>query len=256
MRFFNVLKRFLGTSTGKQNNNYSGQNNTTDRRYCDISETEWFIINSVEKYTMTSPERIVSLIRAVDYVERMEIEGAFVECGVWKGGSVMALMKRLIQIEKAKRKVWLYDTFEGMSEPTELDIDPENIPAKQRLENAEKIGTNIWAFSTLDEVKENLKTVGYPKDQIHFIQGKVEDTLPYTSPDKIAILRLDTDWYESTKMELEILYDKVSSGGVVIIDDYGHWKGCKKAVDEFIEKRSLPIFLHRIDYTARIFIKP
>ena len=111
-------------------------------------------------------------------------------------------------------------------------------------------------MSLLDEVKQNLFSVNYNQDNISFFKGKVEDTLPTDQVEQIAILRLDTDWYESTKHELITLYDKLVPGGILIIDDYGHWSGAKKAVDEFIEERELKLLLNRVDYTCRLAIKP
>jgi hypothetical protein len=144
-----------------------------------------------------------------------------------------------------------------MSEPTKDDISAVDQTTAGDLLNAvgRTDGDNVWCYSPLEEVKSNLKKTEYPFGQIHFIKGKVEDTLPEPSIGKIALLRLDTDWYESTKHELETLYDKLVPGGVLIIDDYGHWSGSRKAVDEFIADRKLSLFLHRIDYTGRLAIK-
>jgi hypothetical protein len=116
--------------------------------------------------------------------------------------------------------------------------------------------TSVWCFSSIEEVKNNIATLNYPTEKVYFVKGKVEDTIPTTIPQKIAVLRLDTDWYESTKHELEHLFPLLVSGGVLIIDDYGHWEGARKAVDEYIEKNNLNILLNRIDYTGRIAIKP
>lgn len=106
------------------------------------------------------------------------------------------------------------------------------------------------------ETTGNILSTGYPKEKINFVKGLVEETIPQTQINKIAILRLDTDWYSSTKFELEHLYPKLVKGGVLIIDDYGHWEGCKKAVDEYFTNNNIPIFMMRIDYTGRLIIKP
>jgi O-methyltransferase len=223
----------------------------------DFSENEKSNIELVKDFTMTSLERLVSLSRAVDYLVKNNIEGDVVECGVWKGGSMMLIAEKLIQLNDDQRKLFLFDTFEGMSSPGSEDVSAiDKTTAKVLLEESDRMqGNNVWCYSALDEVKDNLKKTNYPSDKLFFIKGKVEDTLPEPSVIKIALLRLDTDWYESTRHELEILYDKVVVGGVIIIDDYGHWSGSKKAVDEFIEKRKLNIFLNRIDYTGRLAIK-
>jgi O-methyltransferase len=223
----------------------------------DFSEEERKNIAFAKDMTMTSMERLVSLSRAVDYVSKNRIEGNIVECGVWKGGSMMLVAQKLIQLNDMGRSLYLFDTFEGMSAPGEKDVSAlDNRNAKELLDEADRLkGDNVWCYSSLDEVKSNLTKTGYPADKLFYVKGKVEDTLPQPAIGKIALLRLDTDWYESTKHELETLYDSLVIGGVLIIDDYGHWSGSKKAVDEFFEKRQLKIFLSRIDYTGRLAIK-
>ncbi len=222
----------------------------------DFSDDEKKLYDEVKPYTMTSPERIKVLADAVRYIVNNQIQGDFVECGVWKGGSVLAILKVLLSLEIKNRNIFLFDTFEGMSEPTELDVDPNGNSASTLLEKEGKDSSWIWAKSVLDEVRNNLQQVNYPKDKLYFIKGKVEDTLSSNKPEQIALLRLDTDWYESTKVELEELFDHVVPGGIIIIDDYGHWAGCKKAVDEFLAENDLPLFLNRIDYTGRLIVKP
>lgn len=108
---------------------------------------------------------------------------------------------------------------------------------------------------TLEEVRSNLLGTGYPAERVTFVKGRVEDTLPRVLPGPIALLRLDTAYYESTKRELEQLYPLLVLGGVLIIDDYGHWKGARRAVDEYFAASGLRPFLHRIDYTGRLVLK-
>lgn len=210
----------------------------------------------VKTYTMTTPERIASLCNAVNYLVKNKIEGDFVECGVWRGGSTMAAIDTLMKVGDISRTVYLYDTFEGMSEPTEHDKELSGTAADILLDNSVKEdATSVWCYSALEEVQKNVGTLKYPTEKVHYVKGKVEDTIPQTLPGKIALLRLDTDWYESTKHELEHLYPLLVPGGVIIIDDYGHWEGARKAVDEYIAKHKLPLLLNRIDYTGRIGIK-
>jgi O-methyltransferase len=210
----------------------------------------------VAKYTLTSPERIASLWAAVNYVVRNNIQGDIVECGVWKGGSSMAAIDTLIKAGDTKRDIYLYDTFEGMSEPTEFDKALTGIAAQEELSNSNKSDqSSVWCVSALEEVQKNVGGLNYPAELVHYVKGKVEDTIPATTPGKIAILRLDTDWYESTAHELKYLYPLLVPGGVIIIDDYGHWEGARKAVDEYIAANKLPLLLNRIDYTGRIAIK-
>lgn len=218
----------------------------------DFSEMHLSIISSVSQYTMTSPERLYGLIEAVKYVENNNIKGDIVECGVWKGGSMMAAALTLISCESKERKIFLFDTFsDGMTEPGSDEHDFRGQNAKQVLDIWEKHNS----YPSLESVKDNLVSTGYPVDKLIFIEGKVEDTLPKNLPEKISILRLDTDWYESTKLELNYLFPLLSDDGILIIDDYGHWSGAKRAVDEYFEEKKITIFLNRLDYTGRIAVK-
>ena len=222
----------------------------------DFEEVHHNIWNKVRDYTMTSPERIYALTEAVTYINQNKIDGSIVECGVWKGGSMMAVIIRLLEMGNRERSLFLYDTFEGMSEPTELDVDPLGKTATSLLKERNKTEKDhIWAFSPLEAVKERIYNTQYPRELIHFVKGKVEETIPKTLPEKIAILRLDTDWYESTKHELIHLFPRLIEGGVLILDDYGHWSGAKKAVIEYIIENKIKILLNRIDNTGRIGVK-
>ena len=153
------------------------------------------------------------------------------------------------------RKLYLYDTYAGMSAPTEKDIDPYGDAASARWEALNKDGVNLWDYAPLEVVKANMESTGYPKEQIRYVKGMVEETIPKEAPESIALLRLDTDWYESTKHELVHLFPRLSKGGVLILDDYGHWKGAREAVDEYFKEHGVVMHLIRIDYTGRIGIK-
>lgn len=218
------------------------------------------LLERVREYTMTGAERLLGNIDAVDYVVRRGVPGSIVECGVWRGGSVLIMVERLIQLGVSDRDIYLFDTFEGMTAPTEEDDSKFTGHAMEAWE-ATAPGERAWAdmFSSdlyhLDGVRELLESTGYPKDRLHFAVGPVEETLPEQAPDQIAILRLDTDWYESTAHELAHLYPLLSAGGVLIIDDYGHFQGARKAVDEYFQNAAAPILLSRLDYTARIGTK-
>lgn len=219
----------------------------------DFRQEEIDIVQKVRPWTMTGPERIYALIQAVRHVSANAIPGAIVECGVWKGGSMAAIARTLIQARDLTRELYLFDTFEGMPEPTAQDIDYSGKSAAKVL--VEDEGTRC-AGAPLGDVKKVLYETGYPKDRIHFVQGKVEETIPQSAPESISLLRLDTDWYESTAHELVHLFPRLSRGGIIIIDDYGHWKGCRQACDEYFRQNRIPIFLNRIDYTGRIALKP
>jgi O-methyltransferase len=213
------------------------------------------IIKRVKPFTMSGPERIAALYEATRYIARNKIEGDIVECGVWKGGSMMVAALTLLSVAQTRPTLHLFDTFAGMTAPSDVDRNSlSSATAADLLANNEK-SASVWAYSPLDEVKRNLASTGYPGDRLRFIKGTVEETLPAHAPDKISLLRLDTDWYESTKHELVHLFPRLVSGGVLIIDDYGHWAGAKKAVDEYIEEQRLMLLLNRIDYTGRIAVK-
>lgn len=208
-------------------------------------------------YTMTSPERMYSLYQAVEYVLRNHLPGDFVECGVWRGRSSMLIAHMLQRRNIRDRRLFMYDTFEGMSAPTADDKDFAGRQADSLLKaNETNKETSVWCLADLKDVKNNMSKTGLPDDQIIYVQGKVEDTLPATMPEaEIALLRLDTDWYASTLQELIHLYPKLVTNGVLIIDDYGHWQGCRKAVDEYFQQNDISLLLQRIDYTGRMAIK-
>ncbi|WP_375402538.1 TylF/MycF/NovP-related O-methyltransferase [uncultured Sphingomonas sp.] len=215
-----------------------------------LSDDTRKIIDACRPFTMTSVERLEALIEAVRYVDARGIPGAVVECGVWRGGSSMAAM---LASGAPGREFYLYDTFDGMSEPTGADRERGSGASAADMLSTADGDDLVWARAGLDEVRRNVASTGYPADLIHYVAGKVEDTIPGVAPPLIAVLRLDTDWYESTKHELAQLYPRLQPGGVLIIDDYGHWDGARKAVDEYFADS--PILLNRIDYTGRVAIK-
>lgn len=207
----------------------------------DIPAADRGIMTQIAGYTMTSYERQAALIQAVRYIVRAKIPGDIVECGVWRGGSVMAAALALLEEGDTSRGVWLFDTFAGMTAPTTDDA--------VRDEPMEFVSVS------LQDVRRNALGTSYPEHKFQFIVGPVEETIPRPNmPERIALLRLDTDWYESTKHELQHLYPLVHPGGVVIIDDYGHYAGARKATDEYFAGQA--VYMHRIDYTARLIIKP
>jgi hypothetical protein len=219
------------------------------RRCPDFPAETMEVIERVRSFTMTSPERIAALCEAVRYVEANDIPGAFVECGVWRGGSTMAAA---LTFERP-RAMLLYDTFEGMSTPTERDRRASDGKAASALLATATKSETIWCAASLEDVTTNIASTGYPMERVTCIRGRVEDTIPATLPAQIAILRLDTDWYDSTRHELEHLYPLLAPGGVLIIDDYGYWEGARRAVDEYFGGK---LFLSRIDNTGRVAIKP
>ena len=217
-------------------------------------------LRTLRYYTMTSPERQWALINAVKYAVRARVPGDIVECGVWRGGASMAAARTLLGEETHDRKLWLYDTYAGMTAPGIDDRTVSDGRAAQEiwLRQRRVDGENNWCRASIEDVRSNMERTGYPQSQIRYIKGPVEQTLFDKSnlPDLIAILRLDTDWHDSTRVELEKLYPLLSPGGVLIVDDYGHWQGARRAVDSFFDKTGEIMLLNRIDDTGRIGIKP
>ncbi len=223
----------------------------------DMDEGEFKeIYNKCKDYTMTSVERMYTLYKAIQYVSDIKIPGDIVECGVWKGGSSMVSAYALLGKGDKKRKIYLYDTFKGMSEPTDKDLMAGNdYPAQKVWDKYQGDGHSKWCYIPKEEVKKNMLSTGYPKENLVFVEGIVEDTLPKMAPDKIVLLRLDTDWYESTYHELIHLFPRLSKGGLLVLDDYGHWKGVREAVDKHFKENGIKILLNRIDNAGVIGIK-
>jgi O-methyltransferase len=226
----------------------------------DIVNYEHFdIIRQASPYSLTGPAKLFALIESVKYVINSNVKGDIAECGVWKGGSMMAAALALLKMNTTDRSLFLYDTYKGLPPPSEEDVSTYGDNASAMYLCGSKTRTkedaHVWCYSPLEEVKRNMLSLGYPNSRIFFIEGKVEDTIPLHMPNEISILRLDTDFYESTKHELKHLFPRLSPGGVLIIDDYGHWLGQKKAVDEYFQKHGIRILLNRIDYACRVGIK-
>jgi hypothetical protein len=214
------------------------------------------IIKKVRTYTLTSFARIYTLIESVRYVLKNDLKGAFVECGVFRGGSMMAVALTLMAEGTIDRDLYLFDTYEGMPAPDERDVDIRGRSAMKIFFRRRISATSSkWTNASLERVQEAMALTGYPAKRIHYVKGLVEDTIPEKSPGTIALLRLDTDWYSSTMHELVHLYPRLSEKGIMIIDDYGHYQGAKQAVDEYFHKNKTAPFLHRIDYTGRLMVK-
>lgn len=212
------------------------------------------VIRAVRPWTMTSREKLFALIVAVRYIVDQRIEGDIVECGVWRGGSMQAIARVLAARGETTRELHLFDTFEGMPPPTPVDVKVGGASAAELLRTHAR-DHHIWAIADLEDVREGMRRTGYPADRIHYHPGRVEDTLPEAAPERIALLRLDTDWYASTRHELQHLYDRLVSGGVLIIDDYDYWQGSRRAVDEFIAATGARLLLAPMG-SGRIAVKP
>jgi O-methyltransferase len=214
------------------------------------------IIDRIAPYGLTSAERFSALCDAVDYIVEHRVPGSIVECGVFRGASMMAVALELLRLGEAERDLYLFDTFTGMPAPSDKDVSLHGSGALERWRIL-RTGpdSSDWNAASVEEVRENMLATGYDERRVHLIPGKVEDTIPASAPADIALLRLDTDWYESTRHELIHLFPRLVVGGILIIDDYGHWMGARAATDEYFKETRVRILLHRIDYTGRLGIK-
>jgi hypothetical protein len=231
-----------------------------ERAYPDISDpffTE--IAQRVRPHTLTfgaGAEAAWALYQSIDYIVRNRIPGDIVECGVWSGGSVLLAALALMHFSDTSRRIYLYDTFAGMPRPDAIDARWDGLPALPTWERFQQEGRS-WCFGGgQDHVRNVVYSSGYPEDKFVFVEGRVEDTLPTTRPERISLLRLDTDLYSSTFHELVHLYPLISTGGILIIDDYGAFRGAKIATDQYIEQNRIPLFLSRIDVSVRLAVKP
>ena len=219
----------------------------------EISVVERAILTKIKSITMTSTSRLSGIALAMRYIRANGIEGDVVECGVWAGGSIAAAAL-LGANDNIPRKYWLFDTFEGMTRPSMHD-PKEAQDGYLKMKHSNDDGSN-WCEVNEGQVRKNLIDAGVDVSTCIFVAGDVGKTLAEERlPTKIALLRLDTDWYESTLIELEILFPKLASGGVLIIDDYGHWEGARKAVEEYFDQQEVKPLLIPLDYTGRICIK-
>jgi hypothetical protein len=191
----------------------------------------------------------------VQYVSRARIDGDILECGVWRGGSMMLVAKVLGQLGDARRTLHLFDTYEGHPKPGHpLDVDMWGNRALDEWREFRKTDeTSDWARVSIEEVRANMQSTGYPMDRVRLVKGMVEKTAAPNAPEKLSLLRLDTDWYASAKVSLEVFWPRLVVGGVLLVDDYGHYKGQRQAVDEFFVGN--PQLLHRIDYSCRAVVK-
>jgi len=224
----------------------------------EASDEEITIIEHSRPFTMLSDPRLWACISSTKYIVNNDVPGAIVECGIWQGGASMSMMSTLLLLDAESREFFLFDTFKGMTGPSVVDMDPSGVTATYLMgRTVKKEGSNIWCIAELDDVKRNVATTNYPNQLVRFIQGDVTETLELEEnlPNEIALLRLDTDWYESTKKELNILFPRLVKGGVCIIDDYGHWSGARRALDEYLLEHQIFPLMHVSDYTGRVFVK-
>lgn len=208
---------------------------------------------------MGSRERLIATIKACKHAVLAQIDGDFVECGVWRGGNSIAA-KLTFENYGSDKKVWLFDTFTGMTPPTEADTTRfSDQTAEERFQEAQRASYNDWCFASLADVRANFEAAGADLSGVRFVVGDVTHTMAdkQNLPQAISVLRLDTDFYVSTKTELEVLYPRLSVGGSLLIDDFGHWDGARRAVEEYFD--ALPAgsrpLLHFTDYSGRMGVK-
>jgi O-methyltransferase len=214
-------------------------------------------------FTMTSVQNMFALYNAIKFIAESDVPGDIVECGVWRGGSCMIAALTLQSVRPGTdRRIWLYDTFSGMAQPTSADQpigvgrsvileDPMTTWRRTRIDEQR----TDWCYASLEDVRRNLSRTGYPANKTICVKGKVEDTIPGRLPAAISCLRLDTDWYQSTYHELTHLYPLLSYGGLLLLDDYGFWAGQKQAVDQYFGENGIKLFMNRIDSNARVAVK-
>jgi O-methyltransferase len=252
------LPKIVSTMFQRAGNHLQRIYGGTDGFPVEASANDRLILQHVTPYTMTSPARVWAVINSVKYITASAIEGDIVECGVWRGGSAMAAAYKLKELGEEDRHIWLYDTFSGMTEPSSRDVEESSGKSAEALlhETRRSDGNNVWCIASINAVRENPIATGYPVSNLRFIAGDVLNTLDREVPERISLLRLDTDWYESTRKELQVLFPRLARGGVCIIDDYGHWRGSRMAVDEYLVENCINVLLSPIDQTGRIFLKP
>ena len=201
------------------------------------------LYSAISPYSMMSHARLRGVYDGICRVNQKGIPGDLVECGTARGGCA-ALMGLTCNNTNPARRLWIFDTFEGLPPPTKNDPDYELAKAREGD-----------CRSSIEEVRRLLDRLGISCEPM-MIKGLFQDTVPGATVGQIAFLHLDGDWYDSTMVCLEHLYDKISPGGIVQVDDYGHWAGARKALHEFFNKRAIRVDLHYLDYTGRQFFKP
>lgn len=189
-------------------------------------------------YTMIGLRRLDNLQACIEDILNNNVPGDMIETGVWRGGASIFMRAVLKSHSVSSRRVWLADSFEGMPVPDTSDTDTDQ---------GYDLSSVDYLSVSLDQVRENFRKFNLLDDQVGFLKGWFKDTLPSAPIEQLALLRLDGDLYESTMDALVHLYDRVSGGGYVVVDDYHNWPPCRQAVDEFRQARSIHAELREID---------
>ncbi len=255
--FFKPIKIIIKKTLGKFGLQIS-RINSKIRYPVEFTKRDIEIFNYVyeRNLTMIGKQRMFSNILIAKWITQNELEGDFVECGVWRGGSTL-LVKMIFEEYGNNSKVWLFDTFKGMTQPTDVDINFSGELAKVKYLKSKKTDYVDWAYAGYKDVKDNFIRSGVKIDDCVFVKGDVLKTIPRYNDKlkKISFLRLDTDWYESTKIELDYFYPKIVKDGFLVIDDYGHWGGSRKAADQYFHKNQINEFKNMIDSSSRMIRK-
>jgi hypothetical protein len=218
----------------------------------------------IKSNSMLNDLRLLNIQGCINYLSKNNIHGDLVECGVWKGGGVAMMAHQLKQINDL-RTLHLFDAFDDICEP-DASIDGEraiqDAGGKQNATGAlvsisgvyDKMGGKGNETAVIELITQGIE---YPSKYVKTYKGWFQDTLPLIGNqiNEIALLRLDGDWYASTKVCLDYLFEKVVKGGIIIIDDYGCYDGCKKAVDEFIKNHHLNVYLISVDDECVYWVK-
>jgi O-methyltransferase len=217
------------------------------------------IYHKCQDYTLTPFKAMYAVYEAASYVAKAGIAGDFVQCGVWKGGSAMIVALTFLQFHSQQRSLFLYDTYEGMPDTGVNDAEYDAGPFHVAMNITTRLrgGHSGIFYASLEEVRRNMQTTGYSEAHVYLVKGMVEETLPSRAPEQISLLHLDSDLYQSTYHELTHLYPRLTKGGVLIVDDYGTWKGSRKATDQYFEENGINMLLTPAGSTgARMGIKP
>ena len=254
-----MLKRLIKKFLSKLNYRIISKNDWSSKvenLIVEASENDLNEFKKIDSISLTSYPNRWSLLQSLNHICENNVEGDIVETGVYKGANLI-LINNFLYRHNLEKRIYAYDTYSGQPEPSEKDYDIKGTKMTDKFDDYKKKNI-IPVFCSLKEVKNNIsKYSNHDLSKITFIKGKVEETLidEKNIPKKISLLRLDTDFHDSIKKSLEILYPKLNNGGVLIIDDYGHFKGAQIAVDNFFQNKK-NIWMHRVDYTCRLIIKP
>jgi len=204
----------------------------------DIPDWKKQIAYEATPYTASWFEPIIHLIDATESIIVNNIPGDFVECGVWMGGSCM-IMAEVMKHYNQPRTIWMYDTYDGIPVPDAIDnnVDYGSLRDLFFEENRlDEDGKSSWCYTSLYDVQLNMNSIEYP-GKIEYVEGLVEDTIPQTIPEQIAMLRVDVDLVKPTKWIFKHMYPRLVSSGCLIVDDYGHFPNLAASVDEYLQQK-------------------